>query len=54
MNNGLLLVRMPGALSPAYGRGLWERGGGCRRATTPVVQPTCHPEEHWRQIAQWV
>jgi hypothetical protein len=41
MRNGLPLARMPGALSLAYGGGLWERGGGCRFTATPVVQPTC-------------
>src|SRR5215510_13151872 len=29
------------ALSLAYGGGLWERGGSCRFAATPGVQPTC-------------
>jgi hypothetical protein len=41
MSNGLPLARMPGALSLAYGAGLWERGRGCRFAATPRVQPTC-------------
>src|SRR5262245_1552407 len=42
MSNGLPLARMPGALSRAYGGGLWERGRGCRCATTPVGPPTCN------------
>jgi|SRR6266446_1317160 hypothetical protein len=41
MSNDLPRARRPGVLSRAYGGGLWERGGGCRFATTPVVQPTC-------------
>src|SRR2546428_11710320 len=41
MSNDLPRARRPGVLSRAYGGGLWERGGGCRFTTTPVVQPTC-------------
>src|SRR5262245_22424051 len=40
MSDGLLLARMPGALSLAHSAGLWERGGGCRFVATPVAQPT--------------
>src|SRR5262247_831117 len=41
MSDGLLLARMPGTLSRAHSGGLWERGGSCRFAATPVAQPTC-------------
>src|SRR5262249_5037996 len=37
MGSGLLLARMSGARSRVYGGGLWEKGGGCRSATTPVA-----------------
>jgi hypothetical protein len=34
---------MPEDLARTYGEGLWERGGGCRFVTTPVVHLTCDP-----------